>query len=304
MRRGRTCACPTPQWLALCSTCLDDAVDGAGTQLCPFHLTSGGKHPRKSKCRDCAALLDIDRPVRWKPDALPSDVTMLLCSEMFALANLTGKGWEFKKMADSVRKRYADITGRVLQGVTRGPDNIQSRFVKRAPEGAKPSFARVCPTGTCEKCKNTFKRSWKTAGAQPQARPGLCTNKVVGSFEFGEFVDIEIRRSRRHDAPPTSQCPCAFEYDTTPISRLLAHWNPPDGRKARCIEFLSHFAWVDTRGSTPKESPGWLRAHKILKPRRYLRPQTWGAASGQSSCVLRRHAVRCECIRSLRGPKP
>jgi hypothetical protein len=157
--------------------------------------------------------------------------------------------------------------------------------------------------GTCPQCRQKFCNSWRLKREVPPPRAGLCTNWVVGSFEFGIYKDIRISREVRPGFAEDSTCPCAFIYDTTPLEELFASWRPPDGRKTRCIQFLAHFAWVDSKNNTvkPGQHPGCLRAHQLVNVRRYAKPQLWGTHAGQSSCPLRRGAQRCDVIAKTRG---
>jgi hypothetical protein len=302
------CSCHPPRRLARCSACLDNQVPGAGSELCPFHWNHSGrgqKHPRRTECAQCVGLGSIARPVRPGPEVFSDRPCMVLCDETFAMANVCrskkgAKGWEVKKLHDSKRKGYHRIKGRVLQAVSRAGENIPFRYCRRAPPGARRAVTRI---GTCPQCRQKFCNSWRLKREVPPPRAGLCTNWVVGSFEFGIYKDIRISREVRPGFAEDSTCPCAFIYDTTPLEELFASWRPPGGRKTRCIQFLAHFAWVDSKNNTvkPGQHPGCLRAHQLVNVRRYAKPQLWGTHAGQSSCPLRRGAQRCDVIAKTRG---
>ena len=66
---------------------------------------------------------------------------------------------------------------------------------------------------------------------------------------------------------------------------------PTHGEKRRCIKHLCDFAWRDSRAGVVSEYPGWLRAHKINDPRRFMPKRIAQTEKRYGQCNPRQNAV-------------
>ena len=226
---------------------------------------------------------------------------MIMCSLTWATHNLRGKQWEVKRKGDSIKKGYHLMVGRVLQGVTYQGERIEQGMTRPA------AFWKSATGngGSCRACQAAL--VFVTAEAKPPcvsrtvpvpAQPDMFRNNfVLGHFELDGYVDVYVHREKilgRED-----NCACAFLYDERQLRTLFESWKPAHGEKRRCIKHLCDFAWRDSRGGVVSEYPGWLRAHKINDPRRFMPKRIAQTEKRYGQCNPRQDAVIVTMGRTL-----
>ena len=279
--------CSCGKRLSVCSTCTQEGIALAGTDLCMLHaFLENGKmvYQRKARCVGCTRSPPAKQRIK-----LQTGLTMLVSDYTWALHNLGSKGFEFKKKKTSITQRYHDIAGRVLQAVTKTPELIPRDSGRPEPGWTMGVSSNI--KGTCKKCRPANGVPvYRPTLPEPPTTKGSVSNWVLGHFEFAVYLDVYIGREQL-PGRQGENCPCAFKYFDAELRHLLRSWHPRHGEKERCLKYLAHYAWTDSREQPVSEFAGWLRAHVIADCRRFAKMQAWEVSHSMSGCTLRRNAA-------------
>jgi hypothetical protein len=276
-----------------CHACTLAGVHGAGSELCtlPGHTTKKGALAMKFDCARCIG--EGLRPPRIKsPTRDPGvECRLLICDLANATGNLAGKGYEVKKMSVSDRHGYNSLTGPIIQAVQSAKQYVDQCDVIHPTSDMQRSSGS--PKGRCEHCARAPGELGYAVSLPPISAPeGRIANWALGEiwFEPGNAVELYIPRELRPGRSESETCACAWKYTTRPLEDLFQMWRPRNGEKRVCISFLAHYAWTTSTGTAmrARDHPGRLRAHKIVKKKRFARMQPWSTPRSMSSCTLRR----------------